>query len=133
MCLYITNDESKCAEKDIYCYKVVINANSEYKTPIAGYKLPNSLAGYTQEEPLNNAVINLFCIGTYRCLSIYGGVIHSIKKLKSARSLFNKKIYNNLEIWKCIIPKGTIYYEGIINIGNYGYASKKLKYLYKIS
>ena len=138
MCLITKDNDYKRAVKDTRCYKIVVKDCSCncYETPIQKYPLPSSLKNYEQEDFDGASLYELYSKTLDRYF-ITKGVIHSFAKLKDARYLksceFCNTKYRKYEIWKCIIPKGTIYYEGIINNGNHGYASKKLKYLYKIS
>ena len=105
-------------------------------TPIQKYPLPSSLKNYEQEDFDGVSLYKLYSKILDRYF-ITKEVIHSFAKLKDARYLksyaFCNTKYTKYEIWKCIIPEGTMYYKGITESSKDGYASKKLKYLYKIS
>jgi hypothetical protein len=139
MCLIVKDKDYIRAAKDICCYKLVVRYCSCncYMTPIQKYPLPSSLKNYEQEDFDDVSSYKLYSktLDRYRYF-ITKGVIHSFAKLKDARYLKSYAFCNTkctkFEIWKCIIPEGTMYYKGITESSKDGYASKKLKYLRKV-
>ena len=137
MCLITDKKDYTRAVKDIRCYKIVTKdcLCNTYRTPFQRTPLPNYLKNYEQEDfdgiSLDKSYFRI--LGRY---FISKGVIHSFVKLKDARYLkscaFCNTKYRKYEIWKCIIPEGTMHYKGITESSKEGYASKKLKYLRKI-
>ena len=138
MCLIAEDKDYIRAAEDICCYKLVVRycLYNCYRTPIQKYLLPSSLKNYEQEDFDDVSSYKLHFKNLDRYF-ITRGVIHSFAKLKDARYLKSYAFCNTkcakYEIWKCIIPEGTMYYKGITESSKDGYASKKLKYLYKIS
>lgn len=141
MCLYITKDAKlKHAVKDIVCYKVV----KRYTTFLGKQIL---FTPYTQ-SPLTDAQLSGkedFCsfdkdeieeskIGPG--YEVSKGFIHTCINLESARWLSRLLslglIYGeDIVVYKCIIPKGTRYYEGkwALSPQRESYASKRIRFV----
>lgn len=120
MCLKVKNVRSKKATEDILCYKVVLkNHNGELTSPF----YPKFVWQVGVETGPNERSIRRFIPK-----DIEGGYLHSFSTISGAIDL---KIFNinkgRMEIYECVIPKGTHYYEGMHSNGFSGYASKKLK------
>lgn len=152
MCLFIKNKnlKPKVARKDIVCYKIV-KTNSLYRlrddergkyrfiTPFQGAYVE---LGMTVEAKGGNAQPNPIYWWTPRRIKDKGynkfvnkGLIHSFKTLEGAKKSFTFPDYaftlteDRCYIVKCIIPKGTKYYEGIFEDTMLScYASEKLTY-----
>lgn len=111
MCLYTFQSTPKVAEEDIICYKVL---TKDLKSPCYGlqYELGNLITSELKND---------FCDDGYN--SIEEG-LHTLKDLDNAKttSVFtcwrvqnawiNMHGVNAPIIVKCIIPKGSLYYEG---------------------
>lgn len=115
MCLELKSSDVKRikADADIICYKVIIISGGHYKTPYrkSVIKIGGCYSGRLRKEP--NSTIN------------FG--FHSFMDKESAIDIAYY-ISKSTEIVRCVIPKGSWYYEGLF--GNYKcYASNKINYL----
>lgn len=129
MCLIIeseSNPKPKIADEHIVCYKVIELYNGNWLTPFRSKKIE---IGKTYESKLNCDFV------AYMEYSVDTG-LHSMTDYNGARKL--KEILTFVEprrayeIVKCVIPKGSQYYEGIFK-ANYhnllsSYASSKVEY-----
>lgn len=126
MCLYSKKLFPKRAEKDIICYKHLMYENSTLVTPVVEtrvtedqlkgkvpFKARFSLGLVSIAFDNNNSIV----------FGISRGWIHTCKQP------FNNIYYCPIITYKCIIPKGTLYYENIF--GN-EYASKEIKFIEKL-
>lgn len=117
MCLILQEGaRKKTATEDMIVYKVIsLYCDGSYVTPYqyASVKLGETYTSELRKEK-NDSIVE---IG-----------IHSFKNLVDAR---NEKNYwdDPQEIVKCIIPKGSKYYEGDFSCLVDSYASTALKYL----
>lgn len=118
MCLYTKQICPLRARKDIVCYKrfellFALSLFNVMKTPVKGTMVHIPKAG----EPTvmvaypENCIEKLRTIDTIRDrdnakFRIYGGMIHAYTKIEYCESPWP------LAIFKCIIPKGTLYYKG---------------------
>ncbi len=131
MCLILSKYKKnstlfEVAKEDIICYKLLLNVspNSLYtayrRFPVEGEylkakDLPNikrSGKGYYLEE----------------------GVIHSFASLGAAHLaiLFSSLDFTNTVVYECVIPKGTLYCEGLFNDCKC-YGSKQIKLIKNVS
>lgn len=128
MCLYLTKRDSIVAQEDIVCYKVLIVE----KISGVGLDFRNYFRGPSfHTEPLKYRFLAPFTHYEYRLgmilltdenvtiqsndwatypYSISEGVFHTFKKLEDAKEVV--KHGKSFVIVKCIIPKGSIYYQG---------------------
>lgn len=114
MCLYTKQTKPKIAEEDIICYKFYIRyIGGLTVSPYIGIIAPK-IGAITNTElgkpyrPDNNHTY-------YGFKRVYEG-FHSFKILEDVKSVVNKwKSKFNLVIFKCIIPKGSLYYLGKFN------------------
>lgn len=129
MCLYLTKCDSIVAQEDIVCYKVLIVE----KKSVVGLDFRNYFRGPSfHTEPLKYRFFAPFTHYEYRlgmilltegnvtiqsndCMTFYPysiseGVFHTFKKLEDAKEVV--KHGKSFVIVKCIIPKGSIYYQG---------------------
>ncbi len=117
MCLTLDKHSKRTkAEEDIACYKIVtMSLSGCYYTYYQGIRIN---IGETYDSYLRK----------YK--SDFGSKVeeglHSFKELKDAR------YFQSLRSWsfiiKCVIPKGSWYYEGFFGAEK-SYASNKLKYI----
>lgn len=121
MCLY-PKYKLKKAKHDIVCYKVMLNKKSNIFYSI--YWNTNE-PWYIGEFKKGKHVWGRDFIFSGE---IGSGYIHSYKDERDAITSCD----DFLCVCKCIIPKGSYYYEGIHSDGKYGYASKKLKIVKKL-
>jgi len=122
MCLLSTTVKPKKAKEDIICYKFLMKGDC-LKSPWREF-IWELNKEYTAERSKPR----------YSKKSITDGYFHTYKSHMEARvdadyhqcSRFWYGFPLNVCIYKCIIPKGSVYFEGICNGGFEGYASKKL-------
>lgn len=125
MCLYSWKTKKK-AENDIECYKVLkYDSNGilsslfqdSFKWEI-GNEYKAERAKYIYKRNIDSGYFHSY-ISEMTALDVYNSLI---KDYNSGLGTFSE-----LKILKCIIPKGTYFYEGIHSDGRDGYASKSLK------
>lgn len=120
MCLELHKDNSelKKAKKDIICYKFLrVNSDGTLLTPYQGFRIED-----IPEEVTSNLIRN--------DNNHVNEGIHSFVELRDAL-LDSVDEHNNFRdnvLVKCIIPKGSHYYEGLFFTMK-AIASNKLKYL----
>ena len=125
MCLVIKKLESKIADKDIICYKLVKRTKTKgiYESSFQGFEYVIRQL-YTNNLDIrfaNKRIKRYF----YKCFyKIKEGMFHSYKS--NPYPTLNTSSYYVL--LKCIIPKGAYYFEGYF--GNCpSYASSQIKIL----
>ena len=131
MCLY-AKGKIKKAEEDIVCYKYLSLSigRNEYGDISSTWCSPYINIGW-EIGKVKEISDNVPCYD-YGCVTY--GFFHTFKNLNDTEAAKNHyDFWNNsgmkqLGVFKCIIPKGTLYYEGVHNsIQQYeGYASRKL-------
>jgi len=130
------------AKKDLICYKIIErykNFYGEYcyKTPFQG--TPVSIKVIEGQEFKPDPFIS---IGADRKsdghYEVYDGFIHSYKTRWKARKMakyIRETLFKGEDRWydvyKCIIPKGTEYFDGVDENGFGAYASKSIKIIKK--
>jgi len=133
MCLYSKTDKAKRAIENIVCYKIVIKIDGDkcYKTPyfhaVINDNIINGKEDFKASGKKNIKENSLdFCVE--------GGFVHTFDNLEKAFIIksFLKKYHaafgcSALEysIFRCIIPKGTFYFEGYDS----DYASRKIRFV----
>lgn len=145
MCLAASHKDVKIAEKNITCYKILELCNDFYtgrlyKTPYMGALVPSHIIKGKQEwyaprgTYWKKKTIYQISGRTKYMYRIEDGYIHTYAKLSAANArkeslkLHSGKYY----IFKCIIPKGAEYYEGLEPNGYKSYASECIKFVDKI-
>lgn len=140
MCLFSKKRTS--ANKDLVCYKIIERYENFYgeccyKTPFQG--TPVSIKVIEGQEfrpdPFPSISVERKSNSNYE---VYGGFIHSYKTRWKARKMakyMRETIFKDekrwYEIYKCIIPKGTEYFDGVEVNGFGAYASKSIKIIKK--
>lgn len=131
MCLYTENREPFLAKEDIVCYKVLIETNIPcvYKTPVMRTRLikfPLIKKNFKAEGDRKVVKIPL---SVRVCFEISIGFIHTYKNVESIKRWINSILVcgDNYVIFKCIIPKGTYYYENETE-----YASERIEILDRV-
>lgn len=120
MCLYIDKEihgsfyKIKKAKKDIVCYKVLKERKGKLCTPYAFYEVsPQVVKG---ELPMIGERSNIlkFFRRIFHSNIIGEGYIHTFRLLIYAQSDARgmTSFMTKPVIFKCIIPKGTYYYQG---------------------
>lgn len=128
MCLYTKQVEPKIAEKDIVCYKFYRRYNEILISPYQGFRAPE--IGITTNANLGKSYRpendNLYIHNYYDFKRVDEG-FHSFKTLEEVKHKVNG-YRNNLDlvIFKCIIPRGSSYYEGRFDIYK-SYCSNSIK------
>lgn len=139
MCIHSNTLFPKRAKEDIICYKVLdANMVSPYNNFQYDFKLFKA-NGIT--SLITDTIRNLFrkiksiplcSTYHYKCSIIYSrGLLHSYKTYENADTIISYWKYNNkgdFFIYKAVIPKGTYYYEGYLDI-----ASRKLQIVEKLT
>ncbi len=118
MCLRVKDSTPKIAEKDIVCYKVLARRDDKLVTPFFKYVMePNHR--YESQEPfeigwVTKTTLRLLLSPRFRNTPVVeGGCFHTFKHRIDAKWLGRVMTKTpNFVILKCIIPKGTEYFEG---------------------
>lgn len=137
MCLIIRSNELK-AEKDIVCYKVVC-----YQKLLDNYYSPFT-ASHIHRECITEGMHfiakgNKQILGGVDGWTISEGQIHTLKKELDAchlAFLLKNSLHSGmaLKVFKCIIPEGTMYYEGRDeSTDDQAYASDKIVFKEEIN
>lgn len=121
MCLYI--DEKihgplkriKKAKEDIVCYKVLCIRNGNLFTPYTADEVPSQI--YKGELPMVGEPLKSrrFFRRIFHSDLIEEGYIHTFRTEQCAHNTTRYFERRGIEtrIFKCVIPKGTYYYQGI--------------------
>ena len=131
MCLTVESSIPKIADKDIVCYKIVKRTKIKgiYKSCFQGFEyIIRQLYTNNLDIRFTNMVIKNLC-PSYPHLGIYAieeGMFHSY-----VSPLYPLEVIPNWTMLKCIIPKGTYYYEGEF-AKTPSYASSQIKILEEI-
>lgn len=129
MCLYTKQTEPKIAEEDIICYKFYIRDNEILFSPYQESRAPeigivaNTELGKSYRPTDIGSYIHNF-LGFKRVDKGF----HSFKTLEETKHEVNG-YWNNLGlvIFKCIIPRGSLYYKGIFGDRYESYCSNSIK------
>lgn len=145
MCLYVKRVSKQLgakpniAQHDIPCYKIVILKEllsvKHYWPVFFGKEIPleviNGEKDYyadKQEIPYNKLLI----IFNYEEDEVHGGYIHTYGAAEGADVSYHcLDKEEDYRIFKCIIPKGTEYFEGEY-AANIAYASRKIRFVKEI-
>ena len=129
MCL-ITFENSKIAEEDIICYKILVKRGDTYITPftetdVTDYVVNNKVWNDSVSEDIITRIF--LSIPPKKYYVIGRGFIHTYKRSYSyiADRLQKYLSEGEVVILKCIIPAGTVYFEG----NDDDYCSKSLKFI----
>ena len=119
MCLLV-NTEYKIAKEDIICYKVLYKSNYSGKlySPYVTFWWELNKLTKADGKPYIHIIEG-------QKKKIMRGYFHTFKTIKGAKSLKECLCCCGVFIYKCVIPKGTKYWEGTFN-GCKGFASKNL-------
>ena len=127
MCLYSKTVKPKKANKDIICYKVLIKdkRTGAMRSPVAGYTFePNKEYTAERAKRFDRMEIGSGYFHTF-------DVIYEANKFRRATSRWTCSMHDAV-VFRCKIPEGTSYYEGVDNCYRHGYASKKLVLLEEV-
>ena len=128
MCLESKTVFPKIAKEDIICYKVI---------DIKGYSIYNRSYQY-DEHKINKAnggfrlikdILFYFFHKKYYFVGYVFGILHSFAfKRYALNLLINLGKSDSYTVWECVIPKGSLYFEGYYN----EYRSRKLKLVRRV-
>lgn len=130
MCLYTNRWKPLIAKEDIICYKILVKTKNPfvYRTPVIRTKVIKIPFFKRTFKAKGNRRITFVALSNYIDTGLYEvseGFIHTYKEIKSAKHQINYNLYEDeCVIFKCIIPKGTCYYES-----DNEYASEKIEIL----
>lgn len=142
MCLIVKkNTKKKIAEKDVVCYKLVERCSYDkttFRTPFRNVILSDSILKGKETYKASGRMMPFH--PDYIELErgdriIEKGGIHTYANKKDVMKEVDKTNNSNFHIYKCIIPKGTPYYEGYFYCltGDYvSYASKQIKFVKQV-
>lgn len=127
MCLYSKTVKPKKADKDIICYKVLIKdrQTGTLRAPVASYTY--ELNKVHTAERAKRIDIKEITSGYFHTFN----AIYEADKFCRATSKWVDSRQTSV-IFRCKIPEGTYYYEGVDNCYRFGYASKKLVLLEEV-
>lgn len=115
MCLYKKHRFPKISNRDIVVYKVLLIASFSYNIFHRDYVTPfkYKLVDINKPQIANDYLYTNFIESIFSKI-IEEGFIHAYTEYNIALNLFNNMKQNNQRpcLFKCIIPKGTYYYEG---------------------
>lgn len=142
MCLIIRkNAKAKTAKKDIVCYKVLVKWINPFltrefieifETPF--FKMPVHIGDEYGDVNLKTSICNVFPREEWGVDDGY----HSLETFEDAADYVSRLMCCNRQnyvIVKCIIPKGTKYYQGKNYFRGHifkGYASDRIKYMEEV-
>ena len=128
MCLEPKTIFPKIAKEDIICYKVI---------NIKGYSVYNRKYQY-DEHKINKAngcfrlikdILFYFFHKRYSFVEYTFGILHSFVFKRYALNLLSHlEKSDSYTVWECVIPKGSLYFEGYYN----EYGSRKLKLVRRV-
>lgn len=144
MCLEVKNSTPKIAEQDIVCYKVlqrelndvtkedgITYVTERLITPFFHYPMePNKLYEEKDNTEIDFGTKLTFFHKIKYTTFVEGGTFHTFKNKLDARFFICDlgRTRHECVIMKCVIPKGTKYFEGRYETWSYKcYASKSLK------
>lgn len=133
MCLYTKDPKVKIAKRRIVCYKVLLKYYSsisdiEYMTPYQHTLIDNDIINGKKDFEAKGSVGITDAFDAVAFYHLNGGCIHTYKRRRDAKHLCDFV----QSAFKCIIPKGTEYYEGESLCGYENYASKKIRFIKQI-
>lgn len=137
--VYLDDGAEAVAKHDIVCYKVIAKGfyyesgfKYFYQTPCACERVDIDIIEKNGEFAANK-------YGRHYATSVLSiGWIHTYKTLRGAWDLISHLAYQSgprcyLQVYKCVIPKGTCYFEGEDLLTNKtSYASDKIRFVAQI-
>ena len=117
MCLITTKDIPEIAQEDIVCYKFYVLHKVKDDINLPSYDKDGYLSPYQgMPAPTINKVTNTLLdrayLSKYTAVYMVGRGFHSFKYLDDLIEELDFWLSFDIKIFKCIIPKGTKYYEG---------------------
>ena len=109
MCLITTKNIPEIAQEDIVCYKFYeLYDNGKLFSPYQGSHAPAI-------NKVTNTLLDRAYLSNYRAAYMVSRGFHSFKYINDLIKELDFWLYSDIKIFKCIIPKGTKYYEGKFN------------------
>ena len=105
MCLITTKNIPEIAQEDIVCYKIYILIEDELLSPYQGMPAPAI-------NEVTNTLLDRAYLSNYRGAYMISKGFHSFKYLDDLINELDFWQSFDIKIFRCIIPKGTKYYEG---------------------
>ena len=106
MCLITTKNIPEIAQEDIVCYKFYkLYDNGKLFSPYQGSHAPAI-------NKVTNTLLDRAYLSKYTAVYMVGRGFHSFKYLDDLIEELDFWLSFDIKIFKCIIPKGTKYYEG---------------------
>ena len=106
MCLITTKNIPEIAQEDIVCYKFYkLCDNDELFSPYQGSHAPAI-------NKVTNTLLDRAYLSNYRATYMISRGFHSFKYLDDLINELDFWQSFDIKIFRCIIPKGTKYYEG---------------------
>ena len=117
MCLITTKNIPEIAQEDIVCYKFYVLHKVKDDINLPSYDKDGYLSPYQgMPAPTINKVTNTLLdrayLSKYTAVYMVGRGFHSFKYLDDLIEELDFWLSFDIKIFKCIIPKGTKYYEG---------------------
>ena len=117
MCLITTKNIPEIAQEDIICYKFYVLHKVKDDINLPSYDKDGYLSPYQgMPAPTINEVTNTLLdrayLSKYTAVYMVGRGFHSFKYLDDLIHELDFWLSSDIKIFKCIIPKGTKYYEG---------------------
>ena len=130
MCLITTKNIPEIAQEDIICYKFYVLHKVKDDINLPSYDKDGYLSPYQgMPAPAINEVTNTLLdrayLSKYTAVYMVGRGFHSFKYLDDLINELDFWQSSDIEIFKCIIPKGTKYYEGTFD-GRPSYCSESI-------
>lgn len=121
MCLYTKQICPIKARKDIVCYKVFVISNTCHTciTPTVNRIIPDpryTIKPFLMDDSNKSICRQAIYSGVYgfKVTGISQGMIHAYQDVERARRAMERfPLWAPLEIYECIIPKGTLYFKGL--------------------
>ena len=112
MCLATKTDTPSIAQKDIVCYKFYIlrKVYPPHEDAVLLSPYQDSPAPIINE--VTNTLLDRAYLSKYTAVYMVGRGFHSFKYLDDLIEELDFWLSFDIKIFKCIIPKGTKYYEG---------------------
>jgi len=146
MCLNIIHNQNKfIAGYDITCYKVLGESKSPKDPSRTAYYSPVMHMGYELGSTYFNGEVEQFETSIWGDeVLVNGGFYHTFLNLEDAKEYAYDNSYSGgysgyaeghtrpMVVVECVIPKGTVYYQGVTALCKDSYASRALRITDKI-
>ena len=115
MCLYSKQILPRRATKDITVYKVVCKVTDFlYSTPFKGFLIHESHFGKVITDNKPKYIIKRAIFKGLHVIIVESGYFHACQTPENAYNFYLKNLMFRALILKCTIPKGALYWKGIL-------------------